>query len=100
VKTNTWPRALKDLFALRNHAPSGRGILQPKPYFNVPKDHPLVPRVAPIRAIYTLETAEQVVDLMRDVYRTCRDCARPEFPALEGTIEGFQGSIDRITGRT
>src|SRR5205823_504147 len=72
AKTNTWPRALKDLWVLRSNRVTG-GLLHPKTIFGEPIDHPLLPRVSAARGLYTVETADNAIALMRDIYSACRE---------------------------
>jgi hypothetical protein len=89
-KTNTWPRDLKDLFRLRV------GGLHPKTAFGRPVHHPVVPNVPMSRAIYTTETADAAVALMRDIYKTCRTAVRPANPALVSRMSGLDGALARL----
>jgi hypothetical protein len=96
-RTNEWPGALKDLFVLRSDQTAG-GLLHPRTVFGAPASHPLLPSVSPARALYTLESAEKAVALMREIYRTCRaDAVRPGNEALKTRIEGLAGVQARVS---
>jgi len=91
-KTNEWPAAMKDLYVLRSGRAVG-GLLHPKTLFGSAIDHPIVPGVAPARALYTVERVEQAIGLMRDVYGTCRGRARNQHPALVSRMSGLDGLL-------
>lgn len=92
-KTNDWPTRLKELYKLRSHRAAG-GLLHPGTVFGDPTDHPLIPGVAPARALYTLETAERSVDLMREIFSTCAGTPRPELIALKQRIDGLRSALE------
>jgi hypothetical protein len=98
-KTNTWPVALKSLWKLRSN--SELGLLHPKTIFGPPSKHPLVPGVTPIRALYTVETVDNAIALMRDIYATCREsCVRPTCPeALRSRMNGLEATLARLAGQ-
>ena len=90
-KTNVWPKAIKDLYVLRSEKTSG-GLLHPKTVFDSAgtHQHPLLPGVSPARALYTVETAEHVIALMREIYGTCGKNVRPDFEPLRGRARPFR----------
>ena len=89
-KTNTWPRDIKDTFTLRV------GSLHPATVFGQPAQHPIVPGVAPARAVYTTEAADTALALMRDIYKTCRASVRPQHAALVSRMSGLDGALTLV----
>jgi hypothetical protein len=99
-KTNTWPRQLKELWKLRSARAAG-GLLHPKTIFDRPTDvHPLVPGVSWARGTYRLETADEAISLMRDVYATCTESRlRPNAPdELRSRMNGLGATLQRLAG--
>jgi hypothetical protein len=95
-RTNTWPRPLKDLWILRSDKTSG-GLFHPKTIFGAAATHPLGPSVSPARALYRLETAEQSVALMRDIYGTCNArSVRPGLDELVARMNGLTATLARF----
>ena len=93
---NTWPKALKELFGLRNA--TGGGLLHPTTVFTLAKDHPVMPGTSGARAIFTTETASRAVDFMRSVYSTCRTSVRPGSPPeLVQRISGLDGTLAKLS---
>lgn len=95
-KTNDWPRALKDLYILRSDQAAG-GLLHPKTLFGRAVDHPVVPGVAPVRALYTVERVDAAIGLMRDIYGTCRGRVREEHAELASRISGVEGLLQILS---
>jgi len=94
--TNRWPGAIKYLFALRNT--TGGGLLHPTTVFGDPSDaHPIVTGLTLARTIYTTETADNAVGLMREIYAECRVSTRPEYPALALRMEGLNALLLKLT---
>jgi hypothetical protein len=99
-KTNTWPRQLKELWKLRSAKAAG-GLLHPKTVFDQPtNEHPLVPGVSWARGTYRLETVDEALALMRDVYATCTEAQlRANAPdELRSRMSGLAATLSRLAG--
>jgi hypothetical protein len=98
-RSNDWPPAIKDLFALRNSAAGG--LLHPTTVFAVGTEHPsgaLDSAVSPSYAVFTTENADKAVAVMRDIYGTCLHSVRPEHQGLTHLV-GFihRGALKKLS---
>jgi hypothetical protein len=94
--TNSWPRDIKDLFALRNVR--GGGLLHPQTIFtDASSQHPVLPGVSAARVFFTTENADKAVALMRAIYGECRTAVRPQHAELQARMGGIDGVLARLT---